>query len=187
MFFTERNIIFDKRIKSVIIEKRRVIDKKIKWKEIEKIRFSDIEEVNVNVSIVEGEGGGTYYHIKLILVEGIRDIGVNGGSLWISGKSKIVSESAIKLCEIIGVKGYYIDEKNNSTPLWKEEKTSSPPQPSFTLELSELELRDGDVCLAYMGKIKLLAPHRDRKGGITHYDVECLKCGLKGEVINGVF
>jgi len=62
MFFTERNIIFDKRIKSVIIEKRRIIDKKIKWKEIEKIRFPDIKEVNVIREVLEE--GGVIYNIK---------------------------------------------------------------------------------------------------------------------------
>lgn len=54
LVFAERNFIFDKAIKNVIIEKRRIIDKKIKWKEVEKIKFSDIREVKIIELATEG-------------------------------------------------------------------------------------------------------------------------------------
>ena len=112
IFEYDHNIIYDIKIKQVIIEKRRVTNMKIKWKETEKIGFSDIKEVNV---IETSDGDGFHYVTKLNMVDGNRKIDALPA---LNTNHKIVVEKvAIRLCEMTGFKGYYIDKKKNSIPL----------------------------------------------------------------------
>ncbi len=101
--FWNESITFDKGIKCVIIEKRRV-----KWKETERIKFPDITMITVK-KLVDSEVGNSY-ETSLTTIGGVSKTVLEHDS------EKDAKELAIKLCKIIGVTGYYIDKKN-STPL----------------------------------------------------------------------
>ncbi len=98
------SITFDKGIKSVILEKRRV-----KWKETERIKFSDITMITVK-ELVDG-GMGNIYEISLTTVGGVSK------DVLTCIREIDAKEFAIRLCKITGANGYYIDDKKKSTPL----------------------------------------------------------------------
>ncbi len=106
--FWNEEITFNKGTKSLIFSSLRYADKKIKWKETKKIKFSDITMVTIE-KFQDGEyiGYGT-----LITIAGGTSINVLSHD-----SEKDAKELAIRLCKITGANGYYIDEKKKSTPL----------------------------------------------------------------------
>jgi hypothetical protein len=103
--FLDESITFDKGIKSVILEKRRV-----KWKETERIKFSDITMITVK-ELVDSDAGGIYYEISLTTVGGFSK------DVLKRNREIDAKDFATRLCKITGANGYYIDDKKNSTPL----------------------------------------------------------------------
>ncbi len=107
IFVWDERITFDKGTKSVIIDKRRVADKKIKWKETKAIKFSDIAKVTIE----QRSGDGWGYVTSLTTVGGISKTVLRPNS------EKDAKDFAIRLCKITGANGYYIDDNKKSTPL----------------------------------------------------------------------
>ncbi len=132
-------IIFDKGMKSIIMEERKVIGREFKWKVTNKIKFSDIK----GIYVIEDEHEHCYdtgevyrdYNIELIIDEEsttklpsfrfsaiISSSGSDEEStikLPSKKDSKRAKEFAIRLCKSTGINGYYIDEKKNSTALFE--------------------------------------------------------------------
>lgn len=115
-------ITLDTRIKSVIVEYRWIANKKleIEWEEAKKIKFSDIQRINVIEQYNYSDNGSYYsYHTDLIIADGEKKtiLWYNNSDLW-NNYSESAKNSAIKICKIIGVNAYFIDEKKNSSMLW---------------------------------------------------------------------
>lgn len=108
--FLEEKFVIDKGTKSVIIE-RRTINKKFKleWKENIRISFSDIREIRITKE-VDSEYGNCW-KINLINISG------EAQEITWDSNFGLAKDLGIKFCRAIGVKGYYIDETNNSTQL----------------------------------------------------------------------
>ena len=102
----DKMIIFDKGITNVIVGKRTTNHK---WVENKRIRFSDINEINVIEELYFE--GGSKYNIELIIGE------ANPQKILSDNNYEKSKEFAIRLCKATGINGYYIDEKKNSTPL----------------------------------------------------------------------
>jgi hypothetical protein len=104
-------IIFDKGIKSVIVEEKIVIGKEFKWKEAERIKFSDIKIYVIEHVYADLGGDVRYYNTELIIDK-------ESPIKLPSEKDSIYAKDfATRLCKITGANGYYIDDKKNSTPL----------------------------------------------------------------------
>lgn len=98
-FLGDESVTIDKGLKSVIIEQR--------WKESKKISFSDV----IAVRAFEDWGGDSFsVEIELITKLEVKKI-------FSLSYSKDAKEIAVRVCKIIGVNGYYIDDKKNSTAL----------------------------------------------------------------------
>ena len=115
IIFKER-ITFDTGIKCVIVEKRTIANKKLEleWKEAKTIKFSDLQRINVIEQYNQIDTGPKYcYQIDLIIVDG----GEKMLSILWDDNSESAKNLALKICKIIGIKAYYIDEKKKSNML----------------------------------------------------------------------
>ncbi len=97
-------VTFDEGTKSVIIEKGMLV-----YKENKKIRFLDIAMINIEKynDSMGGKGWGT----------NLSTIGGDSQMIFAGNDFESAKEFVTKLCKMIGVKGYYIDENKKSTPL----------------------------------------------------------------------
>ncbi len=109
LFLYENRIIFDERIKSIIVERRAVAHKKLKWKKAKEIKFSDT--VMVTVEKYDNGWGAIIYNANLTYIGGISHTILTGND------AENVKKLAIRLCKITGAIGYYVDNKKKSTPL----------------------------------------------------------------------
>ncbi|MCZ7401781.1 MAG: hypothetical protein O8C61_06140 [Candidatus Methanoperedens sp.] len=108
-------IIFDNGIKTIIMEEKIIAGREFKWKEANKIKFSDIK----GIYVIEDEHEKFYdtgvsfrnYNTELIIDK------ESAIKLPSKNDSKGAKEFAIKICKATGINGYYIDEKKNSTVL----------------------------------------------------------------------
>lgn len=74
-----------------------------------RIRFSGIKEIKVTERY---DGEGSYDHNTELII-----VGRNPQKISSEKDSEMSKELATRLCRIIGVNGYYFDEKKNLTML----------------------------------------------------------------------
>ncbi len=105
-------ITFDKGVKSVIMEEKKVIGREFKWIVANKIRFSDIKGIYVIEHVYADLGGDVRYYNTELIIDKESPIKLP------SEKDSIYAKDfAIRLCEATGIKGYFTDENKKSTPL----------------------------------------------------------------------